>query len=111
MGEFANKSAKKTSNILDRIEETLFPGEMNVEGTGYHRGLMDRRLEKYLDKHFDEYIEEYGLVRELHLEVYEDKYERCVEDIEELEDFQKDIEAEISSLNNRLDRIGEELEL
>ena len=59
MNEFANRSAKKTSDILDRIEETLFPGELEIEGTGYDRGLFDRRLEKYLDQHFDEYIDEF----------------------------------------------------
>ncbi len=111
MGEFANQSVKKTSNILDRIEETLFPGELEIEGTGYDRRLLDRRLEKYLDRHFDEYIKEYGLVRELHLEVYEDKYEKCLQDVDRLEDFQKDIEAELSTLKRRLDRIEEEMDL
>ncbi len=109
MNEFANRSAKKTSDILDRIEETLFPGEIEIEGTGYDRRLFDRRLEKYLDQHLDEYIEEFGLVRELHLEIYESKYENCLKEANELEDFQKDIRAELESLNRRLDKIEEEL--
>ncbi len=109
MGEFSNRSIDKTTNIMDKIEDFLFPGETEIEGTGYNRSLMDKRLEKYLDKHFDEYIEDFGLVRELHLEIYEEKCDKCLEDAEELEDFQKDIEAEIESLNRRLDRIEEEL--
>ncbi len=109
MNEFANKSAKKTSDILDRIEETLFPGDIEIEGTGYDRRIFDRRLEKYLDKHFDEYIDEFELVRELHLHVYEDKFESCEEDVERLENFQRDIEAELDSLKRRLDRLEEEL--
>ncbi len=109
MNEYADKGIEKTTKGLDRIENFLFPGKTEIEGTGYNRNLLDRRLEKYLDKHFDEYIEEFGLVRELHLEVYEDKYEQCVEDVENLEEFQKDIDAEIESLNRRLDKIEEEL--
>jgi len=109
MNEFANRSAKKTSDILDRVEETLFPGEIEIEGTGYDRRLFDRRLEKYLDQHFDEYIEEFGLVRELHLEIYESKFRDCLNDVNDLEDFQKDIRAELDSLNRRLERIEEEL--
>lgn len=109
MNEYADKGIEKTTKGLDQIENFLFPGKTEIEGTGYNRSLLDRRLEKYLDKHFDEYIEEFGLVRELHLEVYEDKYEQCVDDVEKLEEFQKDIDAEIESLNRRLDRIEEEL--
>ncbi|MBS3781883.1 MAG: hypothetical protein KGY66_03835 [Candidatus Thermoplasmatota archaeon] len=108
MNEFANKGVKKTSDILDRIEETLFPGEIEIEGTGYERNVFDRRLEKYLDQHFDEYIDEFGLVRELHFEIYESKYQDCLKDVNDLEDFQKDIEAELDSLSRRLDKIEEE---
>ncbi|MFW5952787.1 MAG: hypothetical protein ACOCSJ_01350 [Candidatus Natronoplasma sp.] len=109
MNEFANKSAKKTSDVLDRIEETLFPGEIEIEGTGYDRRLFDRSLEKYLDQHFDEYIEEFGLVRELHLEIYESKYENCLMEVNDIEDFQKDIKAELESLSRRLNKIEEGL--
>ncbi len=109
MNEFVNKGSEKTTNMLDYIEDVLFPGEIDIEGTGYNRRLLDHRLEKYLDKHFDEYIEEFDLVRELHLEVYENKFEACVRDVEKLEDFQKDIDAELDSLNRRLDKIEEKL--
>ncbi len=109
MTEFVNENIKKGSNVLDRIEEFLFPGEMEIEGTGYDRRLLDRRVEKYLDKHFDEYIEEFGLIREIDLHIYEEKLENCSRDIEELNEFQKDVKDEINSFKARLDRIEEEL--
>lgn len=109
MSEFVNENIKKGSNFLDRVEEMMFPGEIEIEGSGYNRNLLDRRIEKYLDRHFDEYIEEFGLVREAHLQIYEEKLDRCEDDIEELKDFQKDVKDEISLFEKRLDRIEKEL--
>jgi len=109
MSEFVDENIKKGSNVLDRIEELLFPGEIEIEGTGYQRRMLDRRLEKYLDKHFDEYIEEFGLLKEIDLKVYEEKVDQCEKDVEELKEFQKDITDEIDVLQKRLDRIEKEL--
>ncbi len=109
MSEFVNKHVKKGSNVLDRIEEFLFPGEIEIEGTGYNRGLLDRRMEKYLDKHFDEYIDEFNLVREIDLHTYEERLENCAKDVEELSEFQKDVEDEINSFKIRLNKIEKEL--
>ncbi|MFP3871527.1 MAG: hypothetical protein ACLFVL_01440 [Candidatus Aenigmatarchaeota archaeon] len=109
MTEFMNEHMKKGSNALDRVEEFLFPGDIEIEGTGYQRSLLDRRVEKYLDKHFDEYIEEFNLLREIDLHVYEEKLARCEEDVEEIREFQKDVDDEIDSFKARLDRIEEEL--
>lgn len=109
MSEFVNENVKKGSNVLDRIEEFLFPGDIEIEGSGYNRHLLDRRIEKYLDKHFDEYIEEFNLVKEIDLHTYEERLESCAEDVEELSEFQKDVEDEINSFKNRLNRIEEEL--
>ncbi len=109
MSEFANENRKEDSNVLDTIQDFIMPSEVEIEGSGYQRGLIDRRYEKYLDKHFDEYIEEFGLVRELHLDIYEDRYEQLVEDTKDMKEFQKDIDAELSSLERRLDRLEEEI--
>ncbi len=105
MEEYANNYGQKKEDVLDRIQEALFPGGMEMEGTGYKRNILDRRIEKYLDKHFDEYIREFGLVRELDLEVYEEKYSDIVEGIKDIDEFQKDAEAKIASLERRLDRL------
>lgn len=108
MSEFVDKHFKGEDNVLENVQEYLLP-EADIEGTGYKRGLLDRRIEKYLDSHFEEYIEEFGLVRELDLEVYEDKYNFVVDNVKEIKEFQKDAEAEISSLNKRLDRIEKKM--
>ncbi len=92
-------------NILDKLQNMLFPGEVEIEGSGYKRTVIDRSIEKYLDQHFDEYIDEYGLVRELDLNIYEQKYDGIVEDIKDVKEFQKDAAAEIAVLKRRLDKI------
>ncbi len=110
MSEFVDENIRrKGSNALDRIEETLFPGEVDIEGTGYDRRMLDRRVEKYLDKHFDEYIEEFGLLKEIDLKVYEEEVDQCEEDVDDLKEFQKDMKDEIEVLEKRLDRIEKEL--
>ncbi len=104
MSEYINEP-RRNENILDRIQEFLFPGEMEIEGTGYKRNIIDRRIELYLDRHFDEYIEEFGLVRELDLQVYEDRYQEMVEGINEINEFQTEALTDIHDLKRRLDRI------
>lgn len=109
MNEFVNDNIERGSNVLDMIEEAVFPGDIDIEGTGYERNILDGRIEKYLDRHLDEYIDEFGLVRELHLEIYEEKVDLMVEDIDEIKEFQKDIDAEISNFKRRLTKIEEEI--
>lgn len=106
--EGVGKNIKESStDVLDKIQEFIFPSEFDVEGTGYERNLLDRRIEKYLDQHFDEYVEEFGLVRELDIEVLEERVDYMVESIKDIDDFQKDAEAELMSLKRRLDKIEE----
>lgn len=107
MSEYVNEGRNISGNILEKIQEMIFPEEVEVEGTGYRRNIIDRRIELYLDRHFDEYIEEYGLVRELDLEVYEEKYRGILEGVEEIKEFQMDALTEIQDLKRRLDRIEE----
>ncbi|MFP4051821.1 MAG: hypothetical protein ACLFVB_08795 [Thermoplasmata archaeon] len=109
MNEFVNDNVERGSNVLDMIEEAVFPGDIDIEGTGYERNILDGRIEKYLDRHLDEYIDEFGLVRELHLEIYEEKVDLMVEDIDEIKEFQKDMDAEISNFKRRLTKIEEEI--
>ncbi|MFW5928586.1 MAG: hypothetical protein ACOCSL_05215 [Thermoplasmatota archaeon] len=109
MNEFVNENIERGSNLLDRFEEAIFPGEIDITGTGYERNILDGRIEKYLDRHLDEYIGEFGLIRELHLEIYNDKVDTMVDDIDDLKEFQKDMEAEISDFKRRLDQLEDEI--
>lgn len=109
MSEYSEDYGKKKENILDTIQEMLFPGDIEIEGTGYQRSLLDRRIEKYLDKHFDEYIREYGLVRELDLEVYEDRFIEIVRGIKEIHEFQKDTDAQLAEFERRLDALEKKM--
>ncbi|MFW6195711.1 MAG: hypothetical protein ACOC5D_00110 [Thermoplasmatota archaeon] len=109
MNEFVNDNIEKGSNFLDMIEEAVFPGDIDIEGTGYERNILDGRIEKYLDRHLDEYIDEFGLVRELHLEIYEEKVDLMVDDIDEIKEFQKDMDAEISDFKRRLAKLEDEI--
>ncbi len=109
MEEYADRYAQKKEDLFDRIQEFLFPGEVEIEGTGYERSLLDRRIEKYLDKHFDEYIQEYGLVRELDLIVYEEKLSEILDGIKDIKEFQDDTGATIAEFERRLDRLESEL--
>lgn len=109
MNEYVNKYKKKGEKILDEVQDTLFPGKTEIEGTGYDRKILDQRIEKYLDAHFDEYIEEFGLIRELDLELYESEVESIQEDIDEVEEFQKEAESELVSLERRLDELEKKI--
>ncbi|MFO7992288.1 MAG: hypothetical protein R6U61_08380 [Thermoplasmata archaeon] len=93
------------NDILDQIQEFLFPGQVEIQGTGYERSIIDRRIEKYLDEHFEEYIEEFNLVRELDLEIYEDRYKYIVDSIDDLKEFQMDIDTDITDMKRKLRRI------
>ncbi len=96
-------------DILDRVQDVIFPGEIDIEGTGYERGLLDRRIEKYLDKHFDEYINEYGLIRELDIVIYEENFDKLVDTVKEIKEFQADASAKLAALKRRLDRLESEI--
>ncbi|MGM0405052.1 MAG: hypothetical protein ACQEQM_02795 [Thermoplasmatota archaeon] len=103
--DILNNNVEKGKNILESIESFLFPGEMVIEGTGYERNLLDKRVEKYLDDHFEEYIQEFGLIRELELEIFESRYETLLNDIDDISEFQEDIESELASMKRRLDKL------
>ncbi len=93
------------NDILDQIQDFLFPGQVDIEGTGYERSMIDRRIEKYMDEHFEEYLEEFNLVRELDMEIYEDRFKYIVDSIDDLQEFQKDIDADITDMKRKLRRI------
>ncbi len=105
MNEFIDEYKSRGKNVMDKVENVLFPGEMEIEGSGYERNILDWQIEKYLDQHFHEYIEEFNLIRELDLQVYDNKYEEIVDGIEEIKGFHKDVDAELSEIERRLDRI------
>ncbi len=109
MSEYINETPGKSENVMEKIQDFLFPSEIEIEGTGYRRNIIDRRIELYLDRHFDEYIEEFGLVRELDLQIYEDMHLKIVEDVENIKEFQMEALTEIHDLKRRLDRIEENI--
>ncbi len=109
MSEFVNESGKKLDNALDRVGETILPGEVEIEGTGYRRRLTDRRIEKYLDENFEKYVENFGLVRELELKILEKKTDHCEKELSKIAEFQSDVEAELEVLNRKLEKVQNEV--
>lgn len=82
----------------------LFKVETEAD-TGYKRKLLDGRIERYLDENFDNYIDEYGLVREIDLRKYEERYEALVEDVSDLKEFVVSADAEVGNFEHRLRNI------
>lgn len=94
---------EEKTGFFDRIR-MLFTN-VNKEENAYQRRLLDRRIERFLDENFDSYIEEYGLVREIDLKKYEERYEELVERIAGLKNFVRETDAEIGNLERRLEAI------
>lgn len=109
MNEFVNEYKKKGENVLDNIQDMVFPGKTEIEGTGYERSPLDRRVEKYLDEHFDEYIEEFGLVRELDFEILESEFDDIKDGLTEIDEFQKEAKSNLVSLERRLSELEDKI--
>lgn len=75
------------------------------ESNLYNRRLIDNRIERYLDRNFDSYIDEYGLVREMDLKRYDERYDGLSERIEGLKGFMKEADAEAGNLEGRIETI------
>ncbi|MFP4000812.1 MAG: hypothetical protein ACLFSM_00755 [Thermoplasmata archaeon] len=110
MGIFADRDARdEETSTFSRFKTGMMPKKAEIEGTGYKRRVIDRRIEKHLDRHFNDYIERYDLIRELHLREIEDDLEKCEPRIKDVDEFQKDIKAEIEELERDLEKIEEEV--
>jgi hypothetical protein len=94
------ENQEEKPGIFQRIKNIFGSGD---DDTQYDRHIMDRRIERYLDGNFDNYIDEYGLVRELDLRKYDERYEDLVENVDGLRKFVKDADADIGNLEKRTD--------
>lgn len=110
MGLFADENKQKDEeSIFSKLKQSVSPEKVEIEGTGYQRRTLDRRIEKHLDRNFNEYVEKYDLVRELHLRDMEEKLENCEDKSVEINEFQKDIQADIDQLDRDIEMIKEEM--
>lgn len=77
-------------------------GEKPEEELKYKRRLFDGRIEKYLDQNLDSYITEYGIVTELDLQGYEERYNSLTGRVKEMKDYILDSDAIIGNMEKDL---------
>lgn len=93
-------------SFFARIRAYLSGAEKEGEGDEtYQRKLFDNRIEKYLDHHAAQYIAEFGLVTSLDIQKYEERYEDMTIRIKGLQDYARDVDADVSSLEHRMQDI------
>ena len=76
--------------------------EEEEEQPAYKRRLFDGRIEKYLDQNLDSYISEYGIVTDLDLEAYDQRYTRLTGNVKDMTEYMLDSDAVISSMEKEL---------
>ena len=85
-------------------------GEEDIEEVPpYKRRLFDGRIEKYLDHNLDSYITEYGIVTELDLQSYEERYSNLTDRVRSMKDFILDSDAMISHVEKELLEVGSKI--
>jgi hypothetical protein len=89
-------------SFMTRIKNYLSGAEKDEEEEHYQRKLLDGRIEKYLDHHADSYITEFGLVTNLDIQGYEQRYNKLTSRITGLIDFAKNADADVTNLERRL---------
>lgn len=93
-------------SFFARIKAYLSGAEKEGEGDEtYQRKLLDSRIEKYLDHHAAQYIAEFGLVTSVDIQKYEERYEDMTIRIKGLQDFARDVDSDVSSLEHRMQGI------
>lgn len=68
----------------------------------YNRRLFDGRIEKYLDQNLDSYISEYGIVTELDLQGYENRYEKLTGRVKSMKEYILDSDAILGQMEKDL---------
>ena len=68
----------------------------------YNRRLFDGRIEKYLDQNLDSYISEYGIVTELDLQGYENRYEGLTGRVKKMKEYILDSDAILGQMEKDL---------
>lgn len=90
-------------SFFARIKAYMSGAEKEDNGDeAYQRKLLDSRIEKYLDHHASQYIAEFGLVTSLDIQKYEERYEDMTIRISSLQNFARDVDADVSNLENRM---------
>jgi hypothetical protein len=79
------------------------------EVPAYKRRLFDGRIEKYLDQNLDSYITEYGIVTELDLQSYEERYSSLTDRVKSMKDFILDSDAMISQMEKEMLEVGSKI--
>lgn len=98
---------KPWNRFARKVSEVFLPEyELETE-TGYQRRILDRGMEEYLDAHFDEYISTYELVTEVDIESLERRHELIENRVKELKDFSLDMDANVSNLEKRVEKLKE----
>ena len=90
-------------SFFERLRAHFHKGE--EEAPRYERKIMDGRIERFLDENFNNYIEEYGLVTELDIRTYEERYDELVGRVKSLTEFSQDLDAEVTDLERRMKAI------
>lgn len=93
-------------SFMTRIKNYLSSAEKDEEDAVYQRKLLDGRIEKFLDHHADSYITEFGLVTNLDIQGYEQRYDKLTSRITGLMDFAKNADAEVTNLERRLKAVN-----
>lgn len=68
----------------------------------YKRRLFDGSIEKYLDQNLDSYITEYGIVTELDLQGYEERYESLTGRVKGMKEYILDSDAVVGQMEKDL---------
>ena len=79
--------------------------EEGEENETYQRKLLDSRIEKFLDHHASQYISEFDLVTSIDIQAYEERFEDMTVRINSLQDYARDADADVSSLEHRMEAI------
>jgi hypothetical protein len=101
----AEEMEAEKPSFFTRIRAYLTGADKEEGEETYKRKLFDSRIEKYLDHHASQYIAEFGLITSLNLEAYNERYEDLTMRIKSLQDFARDADAEVASLEKRIDII------
>ncbi len=93
-------AVEEKPGFMDRIK-AFFKSSEDEENV-YKRKLIDRKIERYIDENFDSYIEEYGLVNELDLKKYDERFEDLANRVNGLKTFVSEADAELGNLEKRV---------
>lgn len=95
---------EQKTGFFSRIKSWFHKDKPEEEPT-YKRKMMDKKIERFLDNHFESFIAEYGMVREIDLIGYDERHGTLSEKLKVLNDFVKGADAEIGSIEIRVEHL------